>query len=143
MFSLDTRLLQRSLFVFIKANELSLDSVIVDRLAVFISFNWLKLLSLSQDVIGRVNAILSKTAKLGYNKLLQFSKDPSVCQELLLCIPSILVPLNNIQLRTSLHGLIILKQLNCTSMVIWDASILLHLNTFARQKVKKSSYYAL
>jgi len=49
----------------------------VDRLAVFISFNWLKLLSLSQDVIGRVNAILSKAAKLGYNKLLQLLRDPT------------------------------------------------------------------
>ena len=37
MFSSDTGLLQRSLFIFIKASELSLDSVIVDRLAVFIS----------------------------------------------------------------------------------------------------------
>jgi len=77
MFSSDTRLLQRSLFIFIKASELSLDSVIVDRLAVYISFNWLKLLSLSQDVIGRVSAILSKTAKLGYDKLLQLLKVPT------------------------------------------------------------------
>ena len=36
MFSSDTRLLQRSLFIFIKASELSLDSVIVDRLAVYL-----------------------------------------------------------------------------------------------------------
>ena len=77
MFSLDTRLLQRSLFIFIKDKELSLDSVIVGRLAVFISFSWLKLLSLSHDVIGRVNAIFSKTAILGYNKLLHFSRAPT------------------------------------------------------------------
>ena len=124
MFSSDTRLLQRSLFIFIKASELSLDSVIVDRLAVFISFNWLKLLSLSQDVIGRVNAILSKAAKLGYDKLLQLLRHPPVWQELLLSILSILVPMNNIHMRTSHHGVNHpYKQLNCTGKVFWNASI--------------------
>ena len=42
----------------------------VARRAVLISFNWLKLLSLSQDVIGSVRAKINKAFKFGYAKTL-------------------------------------------------------------------------
>ena len=60
-------------------NELSRDSrsVIVARLAVIISYSWLKLLSLSHDVIGKVKSFLSRTVKLGYDKLQHSRRDPS------------------------------------------------------------------
>ena len=65
MFSVEVSLLHRSLLIFINARDVSLASVMVDLRAVFSSFNWLKLLSLSQEVIGKVNAILRRTFKLG------------------------------------------------------------------------------
>ena len=55
-------LLQRSRLIFIKA---SLCSDMVDLLLVLICFSWLKLLSLSHEVIGSVKAIWSKTCMFG------------------------------------------------------------------------------
>ena len=76
MFSSDVSLVHRSRLIFINASALSRDSVMVARLAVLISFNWLKLLSLSHDVIGSVKAILSRADRFGYEKLLHSCKAP-------------------------------------------------------------------
>ena len=76
MFSSDVSLVHQSRLIFINASALSRDSVIVARLAVLISFNWLKLLSLSHDVIGSVKAILNRTDRFGYEKLLHSCKAP-------------------------------------------------------------------
>ena len=65
MFSSDKSSLQRSLFIFIRASELNRDSPIVDLRAVLMSFSWLKLLSLSQEVIGSVTASFSRVVMLG------------------------------------------------------------------------------
>ena len=56
IFSSDNSSLQQSQLIFIRANPLSLLLVIVEQWLVLISFSWLKLLSLSQDVIGKVRA---------------------------------------------------------------------------------------
>ena len=58
--------LQRSRLIFMRERELSLDSLIVERRAVLINLSWLKLRSLSQDVIGSVRAILNKACRFGY-----------------------------------------------------------------------------
>jgi len=49
----------------LRANPLSLLLVIVERWFVLISSSWPKLLSLSQDVIGKVKATPSRTCRLG------------------------------------------------------------------------------
>ena len=51
-------------FVFISANPLRLEAIIVERCAVLISFNRLKLCSHSQEVIGKVNASCRRTEML-------------------------------------------------------------------------------
>ena len=66
-----------SRLMFINVSALNRDSDMVERLAVLISFNWLKLLSLSHEVIGRVNAMLSRTDTLGNDKLLHFCRAPT------------------------------------------------------------------
>lgn len=58
-----------------QASPLSLLSVMVERQLVLISFSWLKLLSLSHEVIGRIKAIWSKTCKFGSCKSLQACKE--------------------------------------------------------------------
>ena len=70
----DNSSLQQSPLIFIRANPLSLLLVIVEQWLVLISFSWLKLLSLSQDVIGKVNATQSRTCKLGNCNSLQECK---------------------------------------------------------------------
>ena len=57
IFSSHDSSLQQSQLIFIRANPLSLLLVIVEQWLVLISFSWLKLLSLSQDVIGKVNPL--------------------------------------------------------------------------------------
>ena len=74
IFSSDDSSLQQSRLIFIRANPLSLLLVIVERWLVLISFSWLKLLSLSQDVIGKVKATRSRTCKLGNCNSLQECK---------------------------------------------------------------------
>lgn len=49
---------------------LSQDSDMVARQAVLLNFNWLTLLSLTQDVIGSVRANLNTAFKFGYAKTL-------------------------------------------------------------------------
>ena len=66
MFSVDRSWLHLSRLIFINARELSLDSVMVARRAVLISFSWLKLLSLSHDVMGSVKASVNSAFKFGY-----------------------------------------------------------------------------
>ena len=53
------------MLIFMIASRLRRLSVIVDRKEVFISLSWLKLLSLSQVVMGSVRASFSKTEMLG------------------------------------------------------------------------------
>ena len=77
MFSLDESLLHRSLLIFINESALNRDSDMVERLAVLTSLNWLKLLTLSHDVIGRVSAMLSSTVTLEYDKLLHSCRAPT------------------------------------------------------------------
>ena len=63
-----------TLLIFISANPLNLLLVMVVRWLVLMSFSWLKLLSLSHDVIGKVRATRSKTCKFGNCKALQECK---------------------------------------------------------------------
>ena len=66
IFSADVSLLlDHFLFIFIKANPLSLSLVMVVRMLVLTSFSWLKLLLLLHNVIGKVKAKQSITCKLG------------------------------------------------------------------------------
>ena len=65
-----------SRLIFINVSALNRDSDMVERLAVLISFNWLKLLSLSHEVIGRVNAMLAGQT-LGNDKLLHSCRAPT------------------------------------------------------------------
>ena len=48
---------QYCLLIFIIARPLSLSAVMVERHDIFTSLSWLKLLSLSQDVMGSVSAL--------------------------------------------------------------------------------------
>ena len=67
IFSADVSLLQDSIFIFIKANPLSLSLVMVERMLVLTIFSWLKFLSLLHNAMGKVKANQSKTCtcKLG------------------------------------------------------------------------------
>ena len=80
MRSEDSSSLHLSLLIFISASELKRDSPMVERLAVLMSWSWLKLSSLSQDVTGRTAASLKRACTFGYAKELHSLRAPvKVC----------------------------------------------------------------
>jgi len=96
----------KNLSLFIKAKELSLDSIIVERRVVFINFSWLKLLSLSQDVIGSVKANLAEHASWDKREHYTPSKHQPECQEQwhLQSYSSIAAPMNHTLFEALQHG---------------------------------------
>ena len=83
-------------FIFISERPLSQSAVIVEQRGVLTSFNWLKLLSLSHNVMGRVGAGCSSTLMLG-NIYQLFWED------LTECAASISSPTSGIQWEPLLH----------------------------------------
>ena len=66
----DDSALHQSRLIFINARPLSRSLVMVARWAILVSLSWLKLPSLSQDVIGSVNGFLKQGVQV---RVLQFT----------------------------------------------------------------------